>query len=64
MGALPTCPKLSAAMRACIDCCWGSSSVMVHIPYGYNFMNENALERRTCLNVASKSTVSKGRGVL
>ena len=29
MGALPTCPRLRAAIRAWIDCCWGSSSLIV-----------------------------------
>jgi len=33
IGALPTCPRLRAAIRACRDCCWGSSSLIVAVHY-------------------------------
>lgn len=31
--ALSICPRLRAAMRACIDCCWGSASLIVKAYY-------------------------------
>lgn len=27
--ALSICPRLRAAIRACMDCCWGSASLIV-----------------------------------